>query len=328
MLMMRKWNWALALPLLLAMAAFAEEEVSRKDRDREAILAMAGTFVVDFTFKETTPFALGYEPKEPYRSNALEVVVVDEESQDRIVLQHLLQTESGRVVKHWRQDWDFQNTRLWEYQGHNVWTLREITPEEAEGTWTQSVYEVSDSPRYSATGKWVHDETHSEWRSEITNRPLPRREYTTRDDYHILRAINTHALTQTGWVHEQDNTKIVQDGDKTEALVREMGLNVYDRTLESRCSIARQWWRDHRPFWMDVRAKWDKVLGGEQRSIHLADAVEEGPLHEHLFALCTQSFNEKEYKSAEAVPQIESWIDRFLAESDSERPSAQVGQAE
>ena len=45
-------------------------------RDRKAILAMAGKFDVEFTFRETVPLVTGYELKKPYRADALEIVKV------------------------------------------------------------------------------------------------------------------------------------------------------------------------------------------------------------------------------------------------------------
>lgn len=200
-----------------------EKELSPKEKDREAILAMAGTYVVNFHFQETVPFELGYQLKGPQDSAALEVIIVDEETGNKIVLQHLLQSESGRVTKHWRDDWEYENRVLWEYQGDSVWTKRELTPAEATGTWTQRVFQVDDSPRYESYGKWTHTGNLSQWQSFSTNRPLPRREHTTRSDYNILAGINRHALTQTGWVHEQDNYKLRRDASGDHVLVRESG---------------------------------------------------------------------------------------------------------
>lgn len=80
---------------------------TKKELDRKAILAMAGTYVVDFHFEETVGFELGYDLKPAYDSAGLEIVIVLEETEDKIVLQHILQTKRG-IVKHWRQDWEYQ----------------------------------------------------------------------------------------------------------------------------------------------------------------------------------------------------------------------------
>lgn len=300
-----------------------EEEVTKKDRDREAILAMAGTFVVDFHFEETVPFEQGYEPKEAYNEAALEEVIVEEDSENKIVLQHLLQTESGRIIKHWRQDWEFENKTLWEFQGDNRWTKRELSPQEAKGTWTQRVFQVDDSPRYESFGEWKHIGNLSEWRSHVTNRPLPRREHTKRDDYNILVGVNTHALTQTGWVHEQDNTKLDRSEKGDKVLVREFGLNRYDRTLESRCVEAREWWSEHGMFWADVRHKWDDVFASRKELV-LRDAVEEGPLYKHLNPISKRAGEAEKYDSAVYSAEAGEWIDKFIVDPAEE---TQVGQA-
>lgn len=252
-------------------------------KDREAILAMAGTYEVEFHFEETVGFPEGYEITDPYDASALEVVIIDEETEDRIVLQHILQTKRG-IIKHWRQDWLYENRELWEFQGNRTWKKRTLSEDEAKGTWTQRVFQVDDSPRYESFGKWQHQAGVSQWESALTNRPLPRREYTKRDDYDIMVARNRHALTSAGWVHEQDNYKLqLRDGEE-KILAREIGVNTYTRVEKVKCADARQWWRDHRPFWVTVRDRWDHIFAN-QEVLALAGQVEEKALYRHIFDL-------------------------------------------
>ena len=48
-------------------------EANNFEKDRKAILAMSGKFDVEFTFKETVALVPGYELKQPYRADALEI---------------------------------------------------------------------------------------------------------------------------------------------------------------------------------------------------------------------------------------------------------------
>jgi len=43
-------------------------------------------------------------------------------------------------------------------------------------------------------------EDHSTWHSENTWWPLPRREFSVRNDYNVLSGSNRHTITPTGWV--------------------------------------------------------------------------------------------------------------------------------
>ena len=43
-------------------------------------------------------------------------------------------------------------------------------------------------------------------------RPLPRRESSVRDDYDVLIGHNRHTIVPSGWVHEEENYKVVLDG--------------------------------------------------------------------------------------------------------------------
>lgn len=51
------------------------------------------------------------------------------------------------IVKHWRQEWLFENSIFYDYNGFNDWKLK-ILLGQVKGQWTQKVYEVDDKPRY------------------------------------------------------------------------------------------------------------------------------------------------------------------------------------
>ena len=234
-------------------------------KDRKAILAMAGKFDVEFTFKETVPLVSGYQLKDPYRADALEIVKVVEDHENLIVLQHILLAEIGpvmQVVKHWGQVWKYEDPVIVEYQGDRQWKKRTLQKSEVKGTWTQLVTQVDDSPRYESWGKWIHEGNRSAWTSKDTCRPLPRREYTKRSDYDILRAVNRHVITPEGWVHEQENRKWIKGENKF--LCHETGLNIYRRYDQEDFSKAEKYWEDTKEFWQDVRTEWRKVLRDEE----------------------------------------------------------------
>lgn len=254
---------ALSLALAaLTLTSITVRAAAPPDADRAAILAMAGEFEVTFDFEETVSLQPGYELKKPYQEDATELVVVIEDTPGRIALQHLLSDrESGRVVKHWKQIWTWQDTRIVEFQGRDKWKVRKLAPAEVSGTWSQLVTQVDDSPRYESYGKWQHDGGFSRWESGVTARPLPRREHTTRDDYEILLAFNRHALTPDGWVHEQDNLKQALDesGAVSGYIARELGLNRYRRTESADFTKVRDYWDATGPFWSVVSRFWEGV---------------------------------------------------------------------
>lgn len=278
-------------------------------KDREAILAMAGSYVVDFHFKETVGFLPGYELKPPKDSAALEQVFVIEASDKKISLQHILQTSRG-IVKHWRQDWEFEPTHLWEFQVDQTWKKRPLDKEAAKGQWVQRVYQVDDSPRYEALGAWQHIGNLSEWNSQPTRRPLPRREYTTRDDYNVMIAKNRHALTPTGWVHEQDNYKLNEDGSSSTVVAREFGLNRYDHTDPKKLAEAKTWWRDNGQVWHDIRDVWQEQFTSKE-TLSFAKAIDDKPLLRHLSRLAQESALSKNYKSEALKEEVRDLLKDF-----------------
>jgi hypothetical protein len=131
----------------------------------------------------------------------------------------------------------------------------------------------------------------SSWEGEAVARPLPRREWKARNDYQLLIGRNRHTLTPTGWVHEQDNTKIVTGGsDRAERkLAREHGHNTYDRlgkgiATETNVSFnpGYDYWRRTSSFWAQVRAEWsDRLL--QTSPIRLTATVNDKPMWRHFF---------------------------------------------
>ena len=177
------------------------------ERDRRAILAMAGTYRVTFDFLEVTPFGADDDkPKAPYQSWGTEKVYVDSDQGEFISLVHILEmrivqpdgkVSEPMVTKHWRQDWTYEPTHIVEYQGRDRWVRRKLDASEAKGAWLQSVYQVDESPRYASVGRWEHTKSFSSWIGGDTWRPLPRREWSVRDDYQALIGTNRHTVLPT-----------------------------------------------------------------------------------------------------------------------------------
>jgi hypothetical protein len=227
---------------------------------------MAGNFNVTFDFNENVLVAPGYkDASKPYHEEAFETVIVVEDTPERIALQHLLVVGAGErahVIKHWAQIWTWQDTRLLDYSGDETWTRNTVSAEQAEGKWSQLVTSIDDTPRYEALGRWTHDLGTSSWTSEPTRRPLPRREYEKREDYDYLLGTNRHTLTTNGWVHTQDNRKVVDRDGKKFALGFETGLNQYNRAENPLAQQASDWWAKNSAFWNPVRSFW--VTEGEK----------------------------------------------------------------
>jgi hypothetical protein len=251
------------LPAVCAQGADPVSQTGGPERDRAAILAMRGEYIVEFDFKETVALRAGYVRKPDKRSGGNEVVIVVEDSQRKLVLQHLLVSDDGtRVTKHWRQDWTYEAPRRFEFSADQTWSVRAIPAEATRDAWTQCVYEVSDAPRYCGTGRWNHRYGVSTWTSDRSWRPLPRREYTTRSDYNAINAENRHTIVPGGWTHEQDNTKTVRgrDGEIDGMLTREFGFNDYRKAEGFDFGPAYRYWQKTAGYWAKVRARWDAYL--------------------------------------------------------------------
>ncbi len=276
-----------------------------KVRDRAAILAMAGDYRASFDFLETLVFTEAdnaRKPAAPYRSWGTERIYVLADSADFISLQHIMVMffidEKGKklgpmVMKHWRQDWRYEPASITEFTGNNIWNTRETDTTERRGAWSQTVFHVDDSPRYASLGRWEHNASYSAWTGNSAWRPLPRREHSVRDDYQVLSGINRHTVQPGGWVHEQDNLKMVLDesGRPDSTLpfrAREYGVNRYDRIRDFDFSAGDAYWESTGPFWKTVREAWNNRLRSHDM-LQVSDHCEEEPAFAAFFQMADES---------------------------------------
>ncbi|HVY05504.1 MAG TPA: DUF6607 family protein [Burkholderiales bacterium] len=275
--------------------ALHEAGLGNFERDRRAILAMAGPYRVSFDFLEVARFDPDLKADAPYQSWGTEYVFVSEDAGDFIALQHVLvmrvlQKDGSEsepfVTRHWRQEWRYQADAALVFEGANAWTLRKIPAEMRQGAWVQSVYQVDDSPRYSGVGRWVHSDSFSSWISDETWRPLPRREWSVRKDYQVLVGTNRHTIVPTGWLQEENNLKLVLDDSARPRetlpwLAREYGVARYERIKDYDFSPGQEYFEKTEPFWAEVRAAWRNVIEGG--GFMLKKPVDQGQLFAPFF---------------------------------------------
>jgi len=308
-----------------AWRAVQEPGISKLERDRRAILAMAGGYRTTFDFLETVGFTPGFTPSRPYQSWGTEYIYVVEDTGTFIRLQHLMvmfvadrdgKVQGPFVQKHWRQDWRYEDTDLHVFVGRNRWVHQTKTADEVRGLWSQAVFQVDDSPRYESIGEWEHYGSYSAWTSGRTARPLPRRESSVRSDYQILEGTNRHTLTPTGWVQEEDNLKLVLDAQGQPAgdapyLSREVGVARYEHIVDFDFSAGDQYWQRSGAFWGDVRAAWDAVYA-ERESFEYLEVVDGQEMFVPLFEYAERLAGGERYDAPVAAEIIRATFARHL----------------
>ncbi|HLA56880.1 MAG TPA: DUF6607 family protein [Flavobacterium sp.] len=271
-----------AFILLLSISALAQD---KKQQDIKSIKSMCGCYEVEYNFAETFRATRdeNYKPSKTERLYGLEWAELVEDTPNKIVLQHLLIVDT-MIVKHWRQEWEFENTDLYQFYKDKTWKFQNLPKSAVKGQWSQKVFNVDDSPRYAGTATWMHADGRDYW-TNTTDAPLPRREYTVRKDYNVLKRTNTQEITKFGWIHNQDNVKMVRGDDgKDVVLANEKGYDVYTKVADSRCKKAQDYWAENKNVWKNVRDKWQTVYARD-KDLNLQTTVENKPLYEFLFDL-------------------------------------------
>ena len=293
-----------------------QESFAKKTKDRLAILSMAGEYKANFEFTEIFGSNPNYSLDNPYKSWGTETIIVIENKENFISLQHVMamftKDKDGKVrgpfvQKHWRQDWTYEDKKILEFQGKNKWLIQNHS--DVRGTWSQAVYQVDDSPRYESYGTWIHENGASNWISKITKRPLPRREHTIRNDYDLLKGINKISVLPWGWVMEESNEKIQVPSN---FIGSEYGLARYQKVKNYDFKAAYDYWDSTKEYWGLVRNKWDKILFSED-NFCLRKKHKNSPLFMHHFAQAEQFKESKDAVSAKES--IDDTISKFKDEA-------------
>ena len=301
----------------------SNEEHSNFEKDRNAILSMAGNHRVTFDFIETIVHDPISKPDRPYQSWGTEYVLVIEDSPQFISLQHILvmtfvdkdgKASKPMVMKHWRQDWQYAPSQMLVHNLTKGWYRQQITKESAN-SWSQTVYQVDDSPRYASTGQWKHFKEMSVWESEDTLRPLPRREFSVRDDYDILKGHNRVTITPQGWVHEEDNLKVEVSGSDSEKIhtfkAREIGVARYEKIKNFRTSPALKYWESTKLFWADVRNEWQSIVESAEE-IEIKSSYNDEKLFAIMFAYAAELENGKQYNRSDSKKFVAETLKNFV----------------
>lgn len=300
--------------LLLPMAVLAQQDNGKKN-----IESLCGCFDVEFKYAET------FSPDPNYKFHERETISGGTEyifpvvnTDKRLVLQHLLVVTDSIIVKHWREEWTYENPVIYNFKGNKTWVKELLAPAAVKGKWTQSVWEVSDAPRYQGVAQWISTDGKTYWES-TADAPLPRREYSVRSDYNILKRENRLIINTQGWIHEQNNQKIIRTEVTDKLLVEEKGLNTYTKIDESACAPAKAYWKKNKLYWTKVRTTWEAYLKAHS-TIQLKDDASHKPMHDDLFVIAKE-FAAKQITETQVDEKLKVVFEKYLTEEKHTAPA-------
>lgn len=284
----KRWSESMRVLFLSLIFSLSKFGFATVEFDKNAIKNMGGCYEVNYYFKETESLKPGYEiVKEPYRARGIEYIAVEEKDNRTIELQHILKISDNSYLKHWRQVWTYEPDKYVQFKGLDKWS---VISGIYLGKWSQEVFQVDDSPRYGCVALWQHGDEASSWTCQSWS-PLPRREFSRRNDYNVLDRQNSHIVFSNGWRHEQSNTKLIFDGQSIEPLAKEIGRNEYKKISDARCGEAEAYWLKIKPIWQVIQEMWSHILEHHPNLV-LKKEVNGKPLWVELFKLA-ENFSEK-----------------------------------
>jgi len=121
---------------------------------------------------------------------------------------------------------------------------------------------------------------------------------------------NRHELTADGWIHEQDNDKVVRSANGDDLLAEEKGWNTYKKVDDTKCKAAQDWWAKNEQYWSDVRKVWDEVYATKE-TLTFKGKVEDKIMYQRIFALGDEVTAATTYNSEAIQQQVSNIIKAY-----------------
>ena len=116
--------------ILISLSLFAcvlsASAQSKFEQDRNAIKALAGYYKVTFNYAETFATDTAYKFYPRYHSWGYEWATIVEDSPKKIAIQHLLVVGDSTIIKHWREDWVYEQPTILQYDKDNTWKMTRV----------------------------------------------------------------------------------------------------------------------------------------------------------------------------------------------------------
>lgn len=118
---------------ILVLTTSLSAQKNKKDLDRRAIKEMCGCYEIEFRYSETFSPTVNYIKSKDYKTAALEWAELIVDKNNEISIQHLLVINDSMVIKHWRQDWEYESEKTINYVAENTWDVNTTSKEEVKG---------------------------------------------------------------------------------------------------------------------------------------------------------------------------------------------------
>lgn len=298
-----------SIQLFTVLSLFGNICIAQTNNGKPNVDKLCGCYSVNFQYAETFSPDENYKFHEREDMNAIELALPIENTDKKVTIQHLLVIADTMVIKHWREEWTYENPTLYEYQGKKIWYKKTLAANNIQNKWTQTIWEVNDEPRYQGISAWINNDGKTYWES-TADAPLPRREYTTRSDYNVLNRRNRIMLTEDGYVHEQDNKKILRENGKDKIIALEKGYNTYYKADESECKVAREWWKNNATFWTVVKNEWENYIAKNDKVV-VKNKVDDKILGDHFTSLW-KDWSNKKISNDQLPGKVKEVLTKFL----------------
>lgn len=201
------------------LAALTPQSAGPPAGDVEALRQMAGCFQVTYRFVEDGEHD-ALSPDYGLEDPLTEWIALERRGEGSFIHLHVGVFDGGRLMPHFHETWDYRP---------------------ADGRWRHRVFDrTPDDParelRYACESAWERNR----WECAAGRAEKPFRDSGApfgfdRRDYDWLDRTNILLVTPRGWVHNEHNRKMKEDGTRVSY---ELGWITYERVEKPRCGAA------------------------------------------------------------------------------------------
>ena len=105
--------------------------------------------------------------------------------------------------------------------------------------------------------------------------------------------------------------KLFRSAEKgDQKLAEEKGFNTYKLQDDSKCALAKAWWKKNEAYWALVRKQWNMIYRLNE-GVNLTIKIDDKTLWQELFAIGQANEGEKMAKPKEVKASVNSVIEKF-----------------
>jgi len=291
------------IPLVLLVGQVNGFAKNLSDEENVIIKSQVGCFEVTTHFQETGKTdSLNPISSRNFLSKSYEWIVLDQEENNKISLQHVVLTPFG-PKKYLREEWERGASKYVSYVKPNRWEQNPYATKTSQ--WSLTVRNPDESYQYQcAAPLTIVRDDFAYWECSSLA-PVPRRELIQRSDYQLFGRKQFLVFSGVGFIDRQSNRKMNPTlSEDFNVIAWEDGFISNKKVDEQYCQEAKDWWAKNSVAWSKVRDVWS-IIFNKYYAVELKKMEEGKALSDDIFSLVAKTQETLSIVSETSLPEAD-----------------------